>query len=65
MKTVGKDILGPRACRQCLRMYCKVKLTDLVKRVIFRFWLKKERWLNKQTTQSGTTLCCCIRQPTG
>ena len=30
-------------------MYCGVKLVDVVKLVIFHFWLKKERWLRNLT----------------
>ena len=30
-------------------MYCGVKLIDVVKLVIFHFWLKKERWLKNLT----------------
>ncbi|MDO4867244.1 MAG: MATE family efflux transporter [Clostridia bacterium] len=30
-------------------LYCGVKLIDLIKMVIFHFWLKKERWLKNLT----------------
>ena len=33
-------------------MYCGVKLVDVVKMVIFHFWLKKERWLKNLTVQA-------------
>lgn len=33
-------------------LYCGVKLVDVVKLVIFHFWLKKERWLKNLTLQS-------------
>ena len=33
-------------------MYCGVKLVDVVKMVIFHFWLKKEYWLKNLTVQS-------------
>ena len=32
-------------------MYCGVKLVDVIKLVIFHFWLKKERWLKNLTVQ--------------
>ena len=32
-------------------LYCGVKLIDVVKPVIFHFWLKKERWLKNLTVQ--------------
>ena len=35
-------------------LYCGVKLVDVVKVVIFHFWLKKERWL-KNLTKRGAT----------
>ena len=34
-------------------LYCGVKLVDVVKLVIFHFWLKKERWLQNLTVQNG------------
>ena len=34
-------------------MYCGVKLIDVVKLVIFHFWLKKERWLKNLTLQEA------------
>lgn len=33
-------------------LYCGVKLIDVVKVVIFHFWLKKERWLKNLTVES-------------
>ena len=35
-------------------MYCGVKLVDVVKLVIFHFWLKKERWLINLARQEQT-----------
>ena len=32
-------------------LYCGVKLVDVIKLVIFHFWLKKERWLKNLTVQ--------------
>ena len=32
-------------------LYCGVKLLDVVKMVVFHFWLKKERWLKNLTAQ--------------
>ena len=32
-------------------MYCGVKLIDVIKLVVFHFWLKKERWLKNLTVQ--------------
>ena len=32
-------------------MYCGVKLVDVVKLVVFHFWLKKERWLKNLTNR--------------
>ncbi len=34
-----------------VQMYLCVKIMDIVKIVIFHFWLKKERWLNNLTTE--------------
>ena len=34
-------------------MYCGVKLVDVVKMVVFHFWLKKEKWLNNLTVRSA------------
>ena len=33
-------------------LYCGVKVVDLLKLVVFHFWLKKERWLKNLTVQS-------------
>ncbi|MBQ8092551.1 MAG: MATE family efflux transporter [Clostridia bacterium] len=33
-------------------LYCGVKLIDVIKMVIFHFWLKKEGWLNNLTVQN-------------
>ena len=33
-------------------LYCGVKLIDVIKLVIFHFWLKRERWLNNLTVRS-------------
>ena len=33
-------------------LYCGVKLVDVIKVVVFHFWLKKERWLKNLTLQS-------------
>lgn len=33
-------------------LYCGVKLIDLIKLVIFHFWLKKERWLKNLTARA-------------
>ena len=32
-------------------LYCGVKLVDLIKLVVFHFWLKKERWLRNLTVR--------------
>ena len=34
-------------------LYCGVKLVDLIKLVVFHFWLKKERWLRNLTVQNS------------
>jgi Na+-driven multidrug efflux pump len=34
-------------------MYMGVKLLDIVKVVVFHFWLKKERWLRNLTVRNG------------
>lgn len=34
-------------------LYLGVKLVDVVKLVVFHFWLKKERWLNNLTVKSA------------
>ena len=34
-------------------MYCGVKLVDVIKMVVFHFWLKKERWLKNLTVQEA------------
>ena len=34
-------------------LYCGVKIIDLIKLVVFHFWLKKERWLKNLTAQRG------------
>ena len=34
-------------------LYCGVKVIDLIKLVVFHFWLKKERWLKNLTAQRG------------
>ena len=36
-------------------MYCGVKLIDLIKVVVFHFWLKKERWLKNLTGREAVT----------
>ena len=34
-------------------LYCGVKLVDMIKVVVFHFWLKKERWLRNLTTREA------------
>ena len=34
-------------------LYCGVKLVDVVKMVVFHFWLKKEKWLNNLAARSA------------
>ena len=34
-------------------LYCGVKLVDVIKVVVFHFWLKKERWLRNLTTREA------------
>ena len=34
-------------------LYCGVKFVDLIKLVVFHFWLKKERWLRNLTLKNG------------
>ena len=34
-------------------LYCGIKLIDIIKMVIFHFWLKKERWLRNLTVRNA------------